>query len=222
MSCKNREVSKVSKMQNLVNNLFNNNQNGGDTYSIVYDVQSNLKPEHKELVKSDIVFIQDLAMFSKYTQALKNIISAFLIDFKEYYLRQSTKEDSEFLKIYMIGYNDKYVSEIQEYSYKDTLQMFEDLSNTKKIDNSKRLEVDAINKLTDIKFRNDASKFVFHFCNENDSTNSNYYNQSEVCIELRDLTFMYELLYFNDISNKEFEKKLEDMGIEADINNVYL
>jgi len=142
------------------------------------------------------------------------------MEFKQYYLNLSTNENSDFLKIYLIAYNNVNLSKIHEYSYKDSIQIFDDLSNMKVSQTPKHLEIDAINSITNIKFRSDASKFVFHFCNKYDSKNDEYYKKSEVSLDLREICFTYELFFFNSLKNNEFYQKLEEIGIEADVNNL--
>lgn len=184
----------------------------------VYDVKVNIIENQREADSADVIFLIDLTLYKKHTEAINKGIYALLNDFKRYFLENNHTTVTEFTRIHLIKYSDTFVSSPIKYEFTKQKEMLDDLEKSDdKTKSEEKGEIEALNSLLKVKCNGGSARFLFHFCSGQDECKKEVYQKQEVNVELRDIDFKYELIFFNKNTNEEFYQKAGSI-LELEIN----
>jgi hypothetical protein len=170
-------------------------------------------------------------MLNKYNDTVSSSVLAIAHSFKTHFLEYFSALSEGCIRYIVVKYSNSNGNSngnsnsngirTKEYDFSAFADLLKELDEkNEKNDKAERLDkygaVAAVNSLANVKFRDDAMRFVFHFCGGESKDKG---SDNEVDAELRSKDFKYEIVFFDENVDKRFFEMVADV-IAADVNKI--
>ena len=199
-------------------NIFANDSS--DKIESIYSVKENLPNGENHYKSAEVVFLIEFLNFKKYSNQIKKIIEVLAHDIKNYFESLNLTNKNELVKLTFIKYSSSNLIEPKIFDLANIYNSLNFLDSELKQGNQGG-EILAINKAVEIKFKENAAIFIFHFCGDFDNKDENQSKNlnEDILIEIRELPLKYEVCLFNKQSNEPLIQKLNEL-ISLDVNRI--